>query len=226
VGRPLKLTVGVVDAVPKLIARRLLEPARRLPQEVRLVCHEDRFERLLADLAVHALDVVLSDSPVSPASPVRAFNHPLGSCGVTFFATPKLREAYKKGFPRSLHGAPVLLPTETTMLRRSIDQWLGSAGIRPKVIAEFEDSALLEVFGQDGMGIFPGPTAIEAATREQYKVQVVGRSSAVQETFYAITVERRLKHPAVVAICEAARQDIFPGGEAKKNGTAARARSG
>jgi LysR family transcriptional activator of nhaA len=191
------------------VAYRYADTIFSLEQEVRLVCTEGRLDQLLADLSVHALDAVISDSPVSPSSPVRAFNHPLGSCGVTFFATPELRAAHRKGFPRSLHGAPVLLPTESTMLRRSIDQWLVSAGIRPKVVAEFEDTALLKVFGQDGVGIFPGPTAIEGAIQEQYKVQVVGRTTAVLETFYAITVERRLNHPGVVAICEAARQEIF-----------------
>ncbi|MCK6588142.1 MAG: transcriptional activator NhaR [Polyangiaceae bacterium] len=213
-GRPLRLSVGIVDAVPKLIARKLLEPTRHLEQEVRLVCFEGRLDQLVADLAVYKLDAVLSDSPVSPSSPVRAFNHPLGSCGVTFFATPEMREAHRKGFPRSLHGAPLLLPTESTMLRRSLDQWLSAAGIRPNVVAEFEDSALMKAFGQDGIGIFPGSTAIEDAIQEQYKVQVVGRTTAVEESYYAITVERRINHPGVVAMCEAARQDIFRSGPA------------
>jgi len=207
--RPLPLAVGVADAVPKLIAYRLLEPVLRLPEPIRLVCREDRTDRLLADLAVHSLDVVISDSPVGPTVKVKAFNHLLGECGITFFGAAKLAAAHRRGFPRSLDGAPMLLPTEGTALRRSLDQWFATLDVRPLVTSEFEDTALLKVFGQEGAGIFPGPTAIENEIRRQFGVSVVGRTDAVQERFYAITVERRLKNPAVAAISAAARERLF-----------------
>ena len=208
-GRPVRLVVGVADAVSKLIAYRLLQPALQLPEPVRIVCREDRPDRLLAELSVHGLDLVLSDAPVGPAIKVRAFNHLLGECGVGFFAAPGLAKRLAGRFPGSLHGAPMLLPTETTALRRALDQWFDAQGIRPQVVSEFEDSALLKVFGQQGLGVFPAPSAIDAEVRRQYGVRLVGTTTAVRERFYAISVERRLKNPAVVAICDAARETLF-----------------
>ncbi len=207
--RPRKLVVGVAEVVPKLIAHRLLEPALRLGEEVQLICREDRVERLLADLALHELDLVLSDAPVPPASNVRAYNHLLGECGVTLFATAKLAAAHRKGFPKSLEGAPFLMPSDTTSVRHSLSQWLEAQGVRPRVRGEFQDSALMKAFGQAGEGIFPGPSAIEDEIRAQYDVEVVGRAESVREHFYAITVERKLRHPAAVAIAEAARTQLF-----------------
>ncbi len=207
--RPLCLLVGVADVVPKLVAYRLLEPALRLSEPVQIVCREDKPDRLLAELAVHHLDVVLSDAPVGPTIRIRAFNHLLGECGVVFMAAPRLAAAYRRGFPKSLDGAPLLLPTENTTERRSLDQWLMSKGIRPRVVGEFEDSALLKVFGQTGNGIFAVPSVIETEVQRQYQVQAIGRVEDVRERFYAISVERRLKHPAVVAISEAARKKLF-----------------
>jgi len=204
-----RLVVGVADAVSKLIAYRLLQPALQLPEPVRIVCREDRPERLLAELSVHGLDLVLSDAPVGPAIKVRAFNHLLGECGVGFFAAPGLAKRLAGRFPGSLHGAPMLLPTETTALRRALDQWFDAQGIRPQVVSEFEDSALLKVFGQQGLGVFPAPSAIDAEVRRQYGVRLLGTTTAVRERFYAISVERRLKNPAVVAICDAARETLF-----------------
>lgn len=209
VGRPLNLVVGVADVVPKLVARRLLEPALKLSEPIRLVCREDKPERLLAQLAVHDLDVVLSDGPVAPSISVRAFSHLLGDCGVVFFAKPELAAAHKRSFPRSLDGAPMLLPTENTALRRSLDQWFATRGLRPKIVGEFEDSALLKVFGQTGLGIFPAPSVIADEVQRQYQVRAVGTLDEVRERYYAISVERKLKHPAVVAICEEARQKLF-----------------
>ena len=208
-GQPMRLTVGIADAVPKLIAYRLLRPALAVAEPVRIICREDKPDRLLAELAIHELDLVLSDAPIGPTTKVRAFNHLLGECGVTFFGTPALARTCRRGFPRSLGGAPVLLPTDNTALRRSLDDWFESEGVRPRVVSEFEDSALLMAFGQAGMGIFPAPSAIERQVRSQYGVVVVGRLDAVCERFYAISGERRLKHPAVVAISEAARQRVF-----------------
>ncbi|TMB06577.1 MAG: LysR family transcriptional regulator [Deltaproteobacteria bacterium] len=208
-GQPMRLTVGIADAVPKLIAYRLLRPALAVAEPVRIICREDKPDRLLAELAIHELDLVLSDAPIGPTTKVRAFNHLLGECGVTFFGTPALARTRRRGFPRSLGGAPVLLPTDNTALRRSLDDWFESEDVRPRVMSEFEDSALLMAFGQAGMGLFPAPSAIERQVRSQYGVVVVGRLDAVCERFYAISGERRLKHPAVVAISEAARQRVF-----------------
>lgn len=209
VGRPLNLVVGVADVVPKLVAQRLLEPALELAEPVRLICREDKPDRLLAELAVHGLDVVLADSPVGPSSRIKAFNHLLGECGIVFFATRELAAVHRRGFPQSLDGAPVLLPTENTALRRSLDQWFTTRGIRPRVVAEFEDSALLNVFGQRGNGLFPAHAAIADEVRRQHQVFPVGRVEEVRDQFYAISVERRLNHPAVLAISEEARRKLF-----------------
>ena len=208
-GSPLRLDVGVVDVVPKLVVRRLLEPALSLSEPVRLVCHEDSYEKLLGDLAMHTLDIVISDAPVPAGSTIRAFNHLLGETGVSFFGTKSLADSYKRGFPKSLDQAPMLLPVEGLTVRRSLDQWLDKNDIKPRIVAEFEDSALMKVFGSDGLGIFAAPTAVEAEVIAQYGVQLLGRSDDVRERFYAISVERRLKNPAVVAISEAARHEIF-----------------
>lgn len=208
-GRPLRLDVGVADVVPKLVVRRLLQPALSGPEPVRLVCHEGRYEKLLADLTLHTLDLVIADAPLPPGSGVRAFHHLLGETSVSFFATKPLAARHRRGFPRSLDGAPLLLPLEGSPLRRSLNQWFDRHGVAPRVVAEFEDSALLKVFGTDGVGIFPAPTVLEADVARQYGVQVVGRVPEVRERFYAISVERKLKNPAVVAISEAARHDLF-----------------
>ena len=208
---PLRLVVGVAQAMPKLIVRRLLAPALELKDlpAVRLVCLEDRPEFLLAELAAMRLDLVLSDAPAPPSGPVRAFNHLLGECGVTIFGTRELAARYRRNFPRSLADAPLLLPSEGSQLRRALEQYFDQHGLRARLAGEFEDSALLKVFGQDGLGLFPVPSAIEAEVRSQHSVEVVGRLPEVRERFYAISVERRLKNPAVLAICEAARKRVF-----------------
>jgi LysR family transcriptional activator of nhaA len=208
-GKPLRLQVGVVDVVPKVIVRRLLQPALSLPEQVRLVCYEDSYEKLLADLALHSLDIVIADSPVPSGSSVRAFNHLLGETSVSFFGDKALARTFKRGFPRSLDGAPMLLPLENSALRRALDQWFDRNGVKPRAVAEFEDSALLKVFGADGVGIFSAPSAVEKEVCHQYGVYVVGRARDVKERFYAVSVERRLKHPAVVAISDAARHELF-----------------
>jgi LysR family transcriptional regulator, transcriptional activator of nhaA len=205
-GRPLSLNVGVADVVPKLVARRLLEPALQLSTPVQLVCREDKPDRLLGELAVHGFDIVLSDAPAVPSVRVRTFDHLLGESGIELFATPALARLYRRRFPASLDGAPLLLPTENTSLRRSLDQWFAAHDLRPRVVGEFEDSALLQVFGQAGFGIFPAHTFIADEVRRQYQVQPVGLLERVRERFYAISVDRKLKHPAAIAISEAARQ--------------------
>ncbi len=211
-GRALRLEVGIADAVPKLVARRLLRPALALPEPVRLVCHERAYDRLLADLSLHALDVVISDGPVPSGSGVRAFNHLLGESGVTFFAARELARSHG-AFPGSLHGAPMLLPLEGLALRRSLERWLDRHGLRPRVVAELEDSALLEALGGEGAGIFAAPTVVEAEILAQHRVEAIGRTDEVRERYYAISAERRLRHPAVVAISEAAHEDLFAPGE-------------
>lgn len=208
-GRPVRFTVGVADVVPKFVARRLLEPALKLPEPIRIICREDKPDRLLADLAVHKLDIVLTDAPISPTIKIRAFNHLLGECGVVMLATREIADAHRRRFPRSLDGAPMLLPSDETAMRRSLDQWFVSHGVRPAVVGEFDDTALAKAFAQGGAGIVSIPEVIEEEVRRQYGLRRVGRIEGVRERFYAISVERKLKHPAVVAISEAAKQELF-----------------
>ena len=209
-GRPQRLVVGVADVVPKLIARALLLPALQLAEPVRLVCREDKPERLLAALALHELDVVLSDAPVSPGAGVRAFSHLLGECAVALFAKPARARRLRRGLPRSLDGAPFILPTDNTSLRRVLETWFDAQRIRPQVIAEFEDSALLKAFAQGGEAVFASPEPIAAEVERQYRVRRIATLPELRERFYAITVERRLRHPAVVAISASARQHLLP----------------
>jgi LysR family transcriptional regulator, transcriptional activator of nhaA len=210
VGKPLRVTVGVADIVPKLVAEHVLAPALKLSERVRLICREDKPDRLLADLALHELDVILTDAPPSPQVKVRAFSHLLGASEIAFFGRPELASKYRRDFPSSLNGAPVLLPTENTVMRRSLEQWFESRGIRPDIVGEFEDSALLNVFGLRGAGLFPAASVISRELETQYKVRPVGTVSGVQERLYAVTVERRIKHPAVAAICDAAERWFKP----------------
>lgn len=207
--QPSRLDVGVVDSVTKLIVKRLLEPGLNSKQPLRLVCREDSFERLLAELATNNLDLVISDTPVQSGGKVRAFNHFLGETSVTVFATEALAKVHRRGFPKSLDGAPVLLLLEHLTLRRALDQWFSRNGIQPRIVAEFEDSALLKVFGGDGAGLFFAPSVVEREVCKQFGVQVVGHLTEVRERFYAVSVERRLKHPAVLAITDAARHQLF-----------------
>jgi LysR family transcriptional activator of nhaA len=208
-GKQLRLDVGIVDVVPKLVVRRLLQPALDLAEPVRLVCVEAPYEKLLADLALHALDIVIADAPVPAGSNIRAYNHLLGETGVSFFAVRSLASQLRRKFPASLDGAPMLLPLEQLPLRRALDQWFERNEVKPKVVAEFEDSALLKAFGADGVGVFAAPSVVEPEVMAQYGVETIGRSDEVKERFYAISAERRLKHPAVVAISDAARHDLF-----------------
>ena len=220
VGRPLRMTVGIADVVPKLIAERVLAPALALAGPVRLVCREDKPDRLLADLALHELDVILTDAPAGAGVRVHAFNHLLGESGVAFFGRADLATRYRRNFPASLDGAPVLLPTDNTVLRRSLDQWFDSHDVRPNIVGEFEDSALLKVFGLRGAGLFPAATVIAREVQDQYSVKRVGTVPGIRERLYAVTVERRIKHPAVVAMCEAARTRVFPAAAARRGSAA------
>jgi len=209
VSASIKLIVGVPDVVPKLIVYQLLKPALSLEKRVRIVCYEGKLQELLNDLSLHRLDIVLADSPLIPQLHVRAFNHLLGESGVSIMATAKLARRYRPGFPDSLHQAPMLLPTQNTSLRRTLENWFEERQIRPDVRHEFEDSAVLKVFGQAGEGMIVTPNATEKDVARQYGLKLVGRLPNITERFYAISVERRLKHPAVVAICNAARTELF-----------------
>ena len=204
-GRPLRLVVGIDDVLPKEIAQALIEPALGLRQPVRLLCREGSLEPLLAALAQHRLDVVLSDTPVTPSLNVRAYNHPLGECGVVWMGVPRLARAHRRGFPKSLDGAPVLLPTDDTAIRRDLDRWCDEQEIRPTMSGEFEDYALLRAFGQRGTGIIPVASVMEKVFRKQYGLERIGKADGVVVRFYAVSVERRIRHPAVTAICETAR---------------------
>ncbi len=199
-GRPLRFCVGIVDVLPKPIAFRLLEPALRLHIPLHLICREDRPDHLLADLAVHDLDLVLSDAPASPVGNVRAFNHLLAECGVSFFA-PARMAALKNRFPRSLDGSPFLLPLDNTALRRDLDQWFHSRKLRPNVVGEFADFALLRVFAEKGFGAFGVPTFMQESMG-RYGFIKVGATDDISVRFYAISVERQLHHPAVAAVCQ------------------------
>ncbi len=205
IGKPLQITIGVADVVPKLVAWRLIQAALELPEPVQLICRENKPDQLLTELVQHHVDVILTDAPANPQVKVKVFNHQLGKCGIVFLAGTILAEKYAKGFPRSLDNAPLLLPTENTSLRRSLDQYFESLGIRPRIMGEFEDSALLNAFGQEGLGLFPAPDIIAAEIKRQHNVSTVGHATGIHEHFYAITVERRIKHPAAIAICESAR---------------------
>ena len=208
--RPAKLVVGVADVVPKLISYRLLQTALELEEPVQLVLHEGKANELISELSTQRYDMVLTDMPLDPrAVRVRAFNHPLGSSGVSFFATPKLARRYRRGFPHSLDGAPMLLPTPSTSLRHSLDQWFEAQDIKPTTVAEIEDTALMKVFGQHATGVFPAPTAVASEVCRSHAVVVVGETEEVREHFYAITVERRIAHPAVAAIADAARTAVL-----------------
>ena len=191
---------------------RILKPALDLEERVSLVCYEGKLNDLLSDLALHRLDIVLADSPLTPHINVRAFNHLLGQCNVSVLGTATLTKKFKRGFPDSLTGAPMLLPTQNTTLRRTLEQWFDKRDIRPDVKHEFEDSAVLKVFGQAGEGLIVVPTAVADEVCRQYSLKRLGIVDEISERFYAISVERRLKHPAVVAISEAARSSLFATG--------------
>lgn len=210
-GRPLRFAVGISDALPKLTTYRLVAPALAVDVPLRPVLRIGKTDALLGELAAHRLDLVLADQPVRPGAGFRAFNHLLGETGVSVFGTEDLVARVRRRFPHSLDGAPLLMPTSNTALRSSLDAFLETEGIRPAIVAEVEDVALLQVLGQQGMGLFVAPTVVETEIRRAYGVRVAGRLPAVRERFYAIATERRLTHPAVVALREAARTDLLAG---------------
>ncbi|MFJ3057334.1 transcriptional activator NhaR [Herbaspirillum sp. NPDC087042] len=210
-GRTLQLRVGVADAVPKAIAYLLLESALAMPDPIRIICREGKLDTLLADLAIHKLDIIIADSPMPPRVEVRGYHHLLGECDTSFFATPELARRYRKNFPQSLEGAPFLMPGEDAAVRPRLLRWFEKEKIRPRITGEFDDGALLLAFGDAGAGIFAAPAAIAAQISKQYGLVEIGKTAAVREQFYAISVERRLTHPAVLAIQSAARGNLVVG---------------
>jgi LysR family transcriptional regulator, transcriptional activator of nhaA len=201
--------VGVADSVAKTVVYRLLEPALQLPDPVRMVCSEGTFSELLGQLALRRVDLVIADEPLTRKVSVRAFNHPLGHSTMSFFATPDLRATLKGAFPRCLDGAPMLIPGPASSVRAPFDAWLTRERLRPRVIGEFDDLALMATFGREGRGVFVSPSVLEAETESQHGVRAIGRSAELVESFYAISVERRISHPCVVAITSAARNKLF-----------------
>lgn len=209
-GQPLRLTIGIADVLPKEIVHALIEPALHLRERVRVICREDNQEHLLAQLSIQELDVVLSDTPVGPPAKIRGFNHLLGECGTTFFVSKTLNGKGKgKTFPGVLQGMPMLVPADNTNARRELDHWLGEQGVRPLIVGEFEDFALMRQFAGAGSGLFAAPSVLEKSFDNQHGFRVLGRVTSIRNRFYAISVERKINNPAVIAICEAARHKIF-----------------
>lgn len=215
-GRAAKFSIGIADVIPKLVAHRVIESVLSLPQKPTLICRQDSTEKLLAELSIHGVDLVLSDAPIPPGVHVRAYNHLLGECGVVFCAAPQLaadlpmkRNLSGAALARQLARLPFLLPAEGTAMRRSIEQWFQEAEVTVSVAGEFDDSALLKVFGAAGAGFFSVPEVIEKEVCTQYGVRVVARVPEIRERFYIITPERRVKHPAAATIIAAAKTHLF-----------------
>lgn len=204
-GKPLELRVGVRDIMPKLVAFRLLQPALELDQPVRLICHEGEMSQLVSDLAIHKLDVVLSDIALDPLYKIQAYSHRLGESEVMVVGTKTLAKRYRRDFPSSLDGAPFLLPTENSALRRQMDRWFSDLNLVPTVCGEFADSAMMKIAGVNGLGLLAIPSMIEAEVQQIYGLQRVGVAAGVLEQFFAVSVERKIKHAGVLAIREQAR---------------------
>lgn len=205
----LPFRVGVADVIPKSIAYRLLAPAMTLAEPVRLICHEDKLERLFAELAIHKLDLVIADRSLPSELGVKGYSHALGRCALAFYTVPALAARYREDFPRSLNAAPLLIPGGSAAVRGPLGRWFSERGIQPRIVGEFDDTALMKAFGQAGAGVFPAPEVIAGEVQHQYGVEVVGRAEEVAVRYYAISVERRLTHPAVVAVSQAAKQELF-----------------
>lgn len=206
---PKSLAVGIVNSMPKLIAERIIAPALTADEPIRVRCHEASLEQLLSELAVHKLDLVLSDQPVPDGLNLKAYNHRLGASGLSFFVQRRQARRYRGRFPDSLSEAPMLLPSPNSALRRRLDDWFESRQLSPRIVGEFDDSALLKAFGEAGAGVFAGPSVIEDEICRMYRTSVIGQTDEIRERFYAISPERRLKHTAVVLVTDIARSDLF-----------------
>lgn len=203
--KTLRLYVGVVDSFPKLVTNEILKPVFSLPQTVHVICREGKMEDLLAQLAAHRLDIVLSDEPASSSVNFKTFNHPLGETGTTFCAEKRLATRLKRNFPKSLHEAPALLPSENTPFRRALESWFRAQRIQPNVVAEFEDLALMKVMASEGRGFIAVPSVAVNEARERYGFQVIGKADQCRLQFHAVTAERRIHHPAATAITSTAK---------------------
>jgi LysR family transcriptional activator of nhaA len=208
-GRMPRFTIGIADVVPKLIAYRLILPALKLDDPVKIICRESSSEMLVSQLAIHDVDLVISDAPLNPSLRIHAFSHLLGQSGLSFFAHPRLAKQLKTRFPKCLDRIPFLMPADNTDLRRSLEHWLEVHDVRPTVVGEFEDSALAAVFSEAAVGAFASPTSTEAQVKRQYGLTVLGRARDITASYYAISLDRRLKHPAVIAISEFAHRTVF-----------------
>ena len=206
---PLRVNIGIADSLPKLMGAELIKPVFHLPQAVQVSCHEWPVPELLSHLATHRLDIVLAEQPASTVTQFKAFNHLLGESGVSFCAEPRMAARLKKKFPSSLHGAPVLLPTPEAPLRRVLEKWFHEQSIQPRLIGEFDDSALMKVVATQGLGFFPVPSVVVQETLTRYGVRLIGNAETCQQQYYAITAERRFAHPAVMAITEQAQVALF-----------------
>lgn len=201
--------VGISDAVPKTIAHRLLMPALSLQEPVKLICRENRLERLVAELAIHRLDMVLANKPLPTNLDVKGYSHPLGECGVAFFASKALAHTLGPGFPANLDGMPLLLPGEDSALRVPLQRWLEKRGLSVRIAGEFDDSALMKSFGEAGLGVFPSSAVIADEVERHYRVVRIGQTDEIRERYFAITVERHVRHPAVLAMSETAHGGLF-----------------
>ena len=206
---PTKLIVSSASGLPKTVVYKIIEPALHLPNKLNLVSLEGPIKSILADLAIHKVDIVLSDMPATGSLSANVYNHYLGDAGLTFFAGKKLAKDHKSHFPLSLHRAPMLLPTKQYEVRQQVDRWLSQQNIAPKIYGEFDDSALMKSFGQSGLGIFFMPSTIEEEVCKDFNVRVIGRTNEVRQKFYAISAERKVKNPAISAIFDTARQSLF-----------------
>lgn len=202
------LNVGIVNSIPKLVTYRILRPALESGEPLRVACYEADLEKLLSDLAVHRLDLVLSDRPIPGGLNVKAYNHGLGDSEVGFFARKSLAGRYIHEFPASLRDAPLLLPVRTTAVRRALDEWFDRLAVAPRIVAEFDDSALLKSFGAVGIGVFPAPLAIADEVERMYEARLIGVADGIKESYFAVSPERRLRHPAVLRITAAAREAL------------------
>ena len=204
-----KLSVGILNSIPKLIAFRTIAPALELDESIKVVCQEGEFEKLLADLAIHKLDLIISDRQVPTGLNVKAYNHKLGNSQIGFFAQKSIAAKYIKNFPQSLNNAPVLLPGRDNQVRRDLDDWFDEVNVKPDIVAEVDDSALIKAFGEAGIGLFPAPKAVATAIEHMYHTKLVGTLDSVSETYYTISPERKIKHPGVLKITEEARSRLF-----------------
>ena len=206
---PRRFRIGVSDALPKLTTYRLLEPALVMQPAMRLQVRIDKTDRLLGELAIHSLDLVIADVPMMPSLRVRAFSHLLGETTISIFGTAELTRDVRRGFPQSLDGAPMLLQTTNTALRLSLDQWFDVHEIKPNIVGEVEDMAMLQTLGEHGLGLFAAPTVVRREICHRYNVVCVGELDRVRERFYGISIERRITHPAVKLIADQAKRRLF-----------------